>query len=94
MSPNVRRAVATCCRTVGVIWAAAGALRLVFGVRITFPLFPPVDLARVHVGSSLAIALAFLAAGAWLRRSALVREATVRTSSTGADVNARPSYSR
>ena len=74
MSPNVRRAIATCCHTLGMIWAAAGALKLVFGVRITFLLFPPLDLTRVHVGTSLAIAFVFLAEGAWLRRSALARE--------------------
>jgi hypothetical protein len=84
MSPNIRRAIASVCHTLGVVWAAAGALRLIFGVRITFPLFPPIDLARVAVAPSLAIALLFLAAGAWLRRSALAREAESPLSGTAA----------
>lgn len=87
MSPNVRRAIATCCQTLGVIWAAAGTLKLVFGVRITFLLFPPLDLTRVHVGSSLAIAFVFVAEAAWLRRSALARDAELGVSGSP-DVNA------
>jgi hypothetical protein len=39
--------------------AAAGALHLVFGVAVIFPLLPPIDLRRVHDG----IAFVWVAAG-------------------------------
>ena len=53
----------------GTIWTAAGALKLIFGVRITLPLFPPLDLQQVSVWPSLGIGLALVFLGAWLRRT-------------------------
>jgi hypothetical protein len=42
---------------------------LAFGIRITFPLFPPLDLERVSPVSALATALGFIVLGAWLGRT-------------------------
>jgi hypothetical protein len=52
----------------GSIWTAAGVLKLVFGIRITFPLFPPLDLERVSPGPTIAIGLILVFIGAWLER--------------------------
>jgi hypothetical protein len=71
LSANWRRSIAAGCNALGTVWTAAGVLKLVFGVRITFVLFPPIDLGRVNVASSLIIGLVLIVAGAWFRRSAL-----------------------
>lgn len=69
-SRPVRRVLGEVCNTLGVIWAAAGLLKLVFGVQITFPLFPPLDLTRVAPLDALGVAFVLVTCGAWLRRSA------------------------
>ena len=66
---SVRTIVAKSSEVLGTIWAAAGALKLIFGVRITLPLFPPLDLQQVAVWPSLGIGLALVFLGAWLRRT-------------------------
>ena len=53
---------------VGGLWAVAGVLHAIFGVAITFPLLPPLDLERISEPSAFAHALAFFAAGAGLGR--------------------------
>jgi hypothetical protein len=69
VSPSARKAVAGCCFFLSSVWGSAGALKLIFGVRITFPLFPPIDLERVAPAPALAVCLAFCILGAWLERT-------------------------
>jgi hypothetical protein len=64
--------VAKASSALGTIWTAAGVLKLVFGVRVTLPLFPPIDLERVAEWPSILVGLALVFVGAWLRRSATV----------------------
>ena len=66
---NVRKSLAGGCFFLGSIWAAAGAFKLIFGVRITYPLLPPIGLERVNPLSALVVALGFCILGAWLERS-------------------------
>lgn len=68
ISRSTRKALADCSYFLGSVWGAAGALKLIFGIRITFPLFPPIDLERVSPGPAIAIALGLFALGAWLGR--------------------------
>ncbi len=68
ISRSTRKALADCSYFLGSVWGAAGALKLIFGVRITFPIFPPIDLERVSPGPAIAIALGLFALGAWLGR--------------------------
>jgi hypothetical protein len=44
---RTRLALAKICFGLGSIWTAAGVLKLIFGVRVTLPLLPPLDLERV-----------------------------------------------
>ena len=74
LSSAMRRSIGEACHALGILWAGAGMLKLVFGVRISFPLFPPVDLSRVSPLPSLGVALALVTVGAWFRRSAKFRE--------------------
>ena len=68
VSRSTRKALADFSYFLGSVWGAAGALKLIFGVRITFPIFPPIDLERVSPGPAIAIALGLFALGAWLGR--------------------------
>ena len=68
VSRSTRKALADCSYFLGSVWGAAGALKLIFGVRITFPLFPPIDLERVSPVPAIAIAVGLFALGAWLGR--------------------------
>ena len=68
LTRSTRKALADCSYFLGSVWGAAGALKLIFGIRITFPLFPPIDLERVSPGPAIAIALGLFALGAWLGR--------------------------
>jgi hypothetical protein len=52
----------------GSVWAVAGAFKLLFGVRLTFPLLPPIGLERVSPLPSLAVAAGCFALAAWLGR--------------------------
>jgi hypothetical protein len=69
LSRSTRRLLSDCSFALGSIWGAAGALKLIFGVSVTFPLFPPIDLERVAPIPAIAIALGLFALGAWLGRS-------------------------
>lgn len=69
-SPSTRASLGGACHALGGVWLVAGVLRLVFGVAVTFPLLPPVDLERVSAGLALAVGGALVAAGAWLGRAA------------------------
>jgi hypothetical protein len=68
VSRSTRKALADFSYFLGSVWGAAGALKLIFGIRITFPLFPPIDLERVSPGPAIAIALGLFVLGAWLGR--------------------------
>jgi hypothetical protein len=68
VSRSTRKVLADCSYFLGSVWGAAGALKLIFGIRITFPLFPPVDLERVSPGPAIAVAVGLFALGAWLGR--------------------------
>jgi hypothetical protein len=71
----MRRFLSSACFTFGSIWAAAGILKAVFGVRLTLPLLPPLGLEQVAVIPSLVIGLVLFAAGAVLGRAASTRDA-------------------
>jgi hypothetical protein len=64
----VRSALGKICFGLGSVWIAAGVLKLVFGIRIIFPLFPPLDLDRVAAGPSITVGLLLVFVGAWLER--------------------------
>jgi hypothetical protein len=68
--------------TLGVLWTAAGFLRWAFGIAVTLPLFPPVDLERVQVVPSIAIGLALFALGGWLGRSTRATTLVARAESS------------
>jgi hypothetical protein len=68
VSRPVRSALSGAAFAVGSLWAVAGLLHAIFGVAITFPLLPPLDLERISEVSAVAHALAFFAAGAVLGR--------------------------
>lgn len=68
ISRSTRKVLADCSYFLGSVWGAAGALKLIFGIRITFPLFPPIDLERVSPWPAIAVALGLFALGAWLGR--------------------------
>ena len=74
-----KRALSGACFALGTTWATAGALRLLFGAAITFPLLPPIDLGRVHEVSAFAFAFCYLFAGAMFGRSAAKVPACERT---------------
>lgn len=75
ISNSARKAIAGGCFFLGSIWAAAGAFKLIFGVRITFSLLPPLGLERVNPLLALVVAFGFCVLGAWLERTS--REASL-----------------
>jgi hypothetical protein len=66
---SARKSIAGACFFLGSIWAAAGVFKMVFGVRITYSLLPPIDLERVHPLPALVAAFGFCVLGAWLERT-------------------------
>src|SRR5256885_6120976 len=52
----------------GGVWALAGAMKLLFGIAISFVLLPPFGLERINAGLSLLVALVLFGIGALLRR--------------------------
>jgi hypothetical protein len=70
----MRRFLSSACFTFGSIWAAAGILKAVFGVRLTLPLLPPLGLEHVAVIPSLVTGLVLFAIGAVLGRAATTRD--------------------
>lgn len=52
----------------GTIWTWAGVAKMIFGVRITLPIFPAVDLTRVDATPAVLIGLGLVVLGAWLKR--------------------------
>jgi hypothetical protein len=69
VSRSTRKVIAACCFFLSSVWGAAGALKIIFGVRITFPLFPPIGLERVAPAPALIVSLALGFLGAWLERT-------------------------
>lgn len=69
LTQSARRAVSGACFALGSLWAGAGVLKLLFGVRITLPIFPPLDLDRVLVVPAIGIGLGLAILGAWLGRT-------------------------
>lgn len=69
-STRLRSTLAGACHALGAVWAVAGVLRLVFGTAVTFPLLPPIDLARVQTIPAFAAALGLFFVGAWIGRFA------------------------
>jgi hypothetical protein len=92
LSPTVRRLASTTCFFLGSVWAAAGSFKLIFGIRITFPLLPPLDLERVSPVSACLLALGFFAVGAWLGRVASERVANPIPGSADAKPEALPQH--
>jgi len=68
LSNRLRSGISGFCHTLGAVWAVAALLRLVFGVAVTFPLLPPLDLVRVHVVPAFAASLALFLVGALIGR--------------------------
>jgi hypothetical protein len=68
-SHSTRKVLAGACFALSAVWAVAGAFKLIFGVRITFPLLPPLDLERVAPVPTLAVAVGLMIIGAWLGRT-------------------------
>jgi hypothetical protein len=66
----MRRFASSACFTFGSVWAAAGILKLLFGVRLTLPLLPPLGLGQVAVIPSLITGLVLFSIGAVLGRGA------------------------
>jgi hypothetical protein len=67
-SSRIRAILARACTGLGTLWTAAGVLKLIFGIRVTFPVFPPIDLERVAAWPAVAIGLLLVFLGAWLQR--------------------------
>ncbi len=70
LSHSTRKTLASCCFFLGSVWGVAAAFKLIFGVRITLPFFPPLDLERIAPLSAIAAALGLFALGARLGRTA------------------------
>lgn len=66
----MRRFLSSACFALGVIWTTAGAFKLLFGVKLTLLLLPPLGLERVAIAPSIAIGLVLFAAGAFLAKGA------------------------
>lgn len=71
LSPSLRKVLAGVCFALSSVWAVAGSFKLIFGVRVTFPLLPPVDLQHVAPAPALTIALVLIFVGGWLGRTDL-----------------------
>lgn len=71
MYRSARQFAGKVCYVLGILWAASGALKALFGVMITLPGLPPLDLQRVHQGSAMVIGCCLYFAGAWLSRGSI-----------------------
>jgi hypothetical protein len=65
---SIRTIVVRACTGLGTLWLAAGVLKLIFGVEVTLPIFPPIDLDRVATWPAVAVGLSLVFVGAWLQR--------------------------
>ena len=69
MLRRLSAAVSALSFALGGLWLLAGTLRLVFGVRITLALVPPLALERIDVPAAFGMALGFTLLGALLGRA-------------------------
>jgi hypothetical protein len=69
LSRSARDVLAGCCFALSAVWAAAGALKLVFGVRITFVILPPLDLTQIAPARAFWVAVGWMVLGALLGRA-------------------------
>jgi hypothetical protein len=79
LTRSTRDALSSISFGLGSVWAVAGAFKLLFGVRVTFPLLPPIDLSRVSPVPALGIAFGFFVASAWLSRRAVRGDAAPKS---------------
>ena len=68
MNRPLKSALSGVCFALGAVWALAAALKLIFGIAVSFPLLPPFDLEQVHVVRSIITALVLFGVGAVLGR--------------------------
>lgn len=66
MKPSLRSTLSGVCFALGAVWGLAAALKLTFGIAVSFPLLPPFDLEHINVAKSAIVALILFAAGAVL----------------------------
>ena len=55
--------ISSVCFGISFLWAAAFLLKDVFGVRVTVPILPPIDLAQVDQTTALIFTVVFAALG-------------------------------
>lgn len=68
LSFSSRQVLAKASFGLGTVWGVAGAFKILFGVRLTLPLLPPLGLEHVAAFPALGAALGFFALGAVLGR--------------------------
>ncbi len=78
LSTSGRQVLAKICFGLGSVWGVAGAFKLVFGVRLTFPLLPPLGLEQVAAVPAIGAAFALFVFGAYFGRVPTENDATAR----------------
>jgi hypothetical protein len=78
MLRRLAAAVSAVAFALGGLWALAGTLRLVFGIKVTLALVPPLALDHVEVLPAFGMALGFTVLGALLGRYAHTGAAPAR----------------
>ena len=68
LSQSGRQVLAKISFGLGTVWGVAGAFKLLFGVKLTLPLLPPLGLDQVQAIPALATALALFVLGGYLGR--------------------------
>jgi hypothetical protein len=74
MSRSLKAGLSGACFALGAVWALAAALKLIFGVAVSFPLLPPFSLEQVDVTKSIIVALILFAVAALLGRRGSVQQ--------------------
>jgi len=69
LSPSTRRTISGACFGLGSVWTVAGAFKLLFGVKLTLFLLPPIDLGRVSPVPALGVALGLFVLAGWIGRT-------------------------
>ena len=73
LSRSARDVLAGSCFALSAVWAVTGALKLVFGVRITLVILPPLDLAQIVPMRAFGVAVGWMLLGALLGRAGRLR---------------------
>lgn len=68
LSRSARNAMAGVCFGLSALWAVAGALKLIFGVRLTILLLPALDLTQIVPARAFGVAVGWMLLGALLGR--------------------------